>query len=236
MSEYATIKIRNLSLYWFRNYLQPEIVHLLFSKLNYKCVPDYIDYPDDEDSERYTKHMYITTVKKARERLEALGFSISKFEHIFNETKYDAIYYDALLSQLHIDYDDYKEKSEIRIEKHVTFRKWKNSLDKIIKHELKDGNIYHFDKSDAKSIGISTECDKIIYYSLKEAEQKAYYGLKVEIINVAYIIRLILESCEPTDEIILDFTNLGYWDEDCIQQALLASENEEKTIVLVEGT
>lgn len=236
MSEYADIKIKNLSLYWFRNYLQSDIVHLLFSKHDYVRIPDYIDDPDDEDSERYTKHMYVTTVQKAKERLDALGFSMSMAEHIFDQTKYEAIYYDALLSKLHIDYDDYEEKAKVRIEKYVTFRKWKNSLDKIIKHELEDGNIYHFDKSDAKSIGISTECDKIIYYSLKETEQESYYGLKTEIINIAYIIRLILESCEPTDEIILDFTYLGYWAEDCIPKALLATEKEEKTIVLVEGT
>ena len=236
MSEYADIKIRNLSLFSFRNYLQDDIVHLLFSKLDYVCIPDYIDDPEDEDSEKYTKHMYKTTVQKAKERLDALGFSVSRAEHIFDETKYESIYYDALLSQLHIDFDDYEEKAKKRIEKYVTFRKWKNSIDKIIKHELEDGNIYHFDKNDAKSIGISTECDKIIYYSLKEAEQESYYGLKVEKINIAYIIRLILESCEPTDEIILDFTYIGYWADDCIPKALMATENEEKTIVLVEGT
>ncbi|WP_294487952.1 hypothetical protein [uncultured Ruminococcus sp.] len=115
-------------------------------------------------------------------------------------------------------------------------RKWKNSLDKIIKHELADGNIYHFDKSDAKVIGINTECDKIIYYSLKDADNESYYGLKTEVIDIAYIIRLILESCEPEDEIILDFTYIGDWADDCIPKALMATENEEKTIVLVEGT
>ena len=128
MSEYADIKIKNLSLYWFRNYLKSDIVHLLFSKLDYRCIPDYIDDPDDGDSEKYTKHMYVTTVQKAKERLDALGFSVSRAEHIFDETKYEAIYYDALLSHLHIDYDDYEEKAKKRIEKHVTFRKWKNSL------------------------------------------------------------------------------------------------------------
>lgn len=236
MSEYADIKIKNLSLYWFRNYLKSDIVHLLFSKLDYRCIPDYIDDPDDEDSEKYTKHMYVTTVQKAKERLDALGFSVSRAEHIFDETKYEAIYYDALLSHLHIDYDDFEEKAKKRIEKHVTFRKWKNSLDKIIKHELADGNIYHFDKSDAKVIGINTECDKIIYYSLKDADNESYYGLKTEVIDIAYIIRLILESCEPEDEIILDFTYIGDWADDCIPKALMATENEEKTIVLVEGT
>ncbi len=236
MSEYADISIRNLSLYWFRNYLQPNIVHLLFSKLDYKCIPDYIDNLDDEDSEKYAKHMYVTTVQRAKERLDALGFSLLRAEHIFDEKKYDAIYYDALLSQLHVDCDEYEEKAKIRINKYVTYKKWINSLNKIIKYELENGNINYFNRNDAKSIGINTECDKIIYYSLKKQEEESYYGLKAEMINIAYIFRLILESCEPTDEIILDFTNLGNWAEDCIPKALLATENEEKTIVLVEGT
>ena len=85
MSEYADIKIKNLSLYWFRNYLKSDIVHLLFSILDYRCIPVYIDDPDDEDSEKYTKHMYVTTVQKAKERLDALGFSVSRAEHIFDE-------------------------------------------------------------------------------------------------------------------------------------------------------
>ncbi|MDE6708099.1 MAG: hypothetical protein K2K06_08695 [Oscillospiraceae bacterium] len=163
MSEYADIKIRNLSLYWFRNYLQNDIVRLLFSKQDHVCIPDFIDDPDDEDSEKYTKHMYKTTVQKAKERLEALGFSVLNFEEAFNKTMNDAIYYDAFLSHLHIDYDDYVEKSKLRIKKHVTFKKWKNSMDKIIKHELEDGNINQYDKSDTKAIGVSTECDKVIY-------------------------------------------------------------------------
>ena len=69
MSEYADIKIRNLSLYSFRNYLQDDIVYFLFSKKDYVCIPNYNDDPEDEDSEIYTKYMYKTTVQRAKERL-----------------------------------------------------------------------------------------------------------------------------------------------------------------------
>lgn len=236
MSEYADIKIRNLSLYSFRNYLQDDIVYFLFSKKDYVCIPNYNDDPEDEDSEIYTKYMYKTTVQRAKERLDALGYSVSKFEDVFNKERHNAIYYDAFLAKLHVDYDEYEEKARVRVNKYVTFKKWKNSVDKIIKHELADGNINPYDSKSAESIGITTECDKIIYYSLKRIDQSSYYGLKTEIIKIAFTIRLILESCEPADEIILDFTNLGYWSDDSISQALLATENDEKIIVLVEGT
>lgn len=236
MSEYVDIKIRNLSLYWFRNYLQPDIVHLLFSKLDYKCIPDYIEDMDDEDSKSYTKHMYKTTVQKAKERLDALGFTISRFETLFNQTRNEAIDYSPFLLKLNIDYDDHEEIIQERIDKYVTFKKWNNSIKKIIKYELKNGRSYPFIDEYREKIGISTECDKIIYYSLENDLMEAFYGLKIEIIPIAYIIRLILESCEPTDEIVLDFTCLSDWAEDSISKALLATENEEKIIVLVEGT
>ena len=236
MSEYADITIRNLALYSFRNYLQNDIVHLLFSKLDYVCIPNYINTTNDEDSKSYTKHMYKTTVQKAKERLDALGFTISRFETLFNQTRNEAIDYSPFLFKLNIDYNDHEEIIQERMDKYVTFKKWINSINKIIKYELKHGKCYFFIDDDKDKIGIRTECDKIIYYSLKEDLMESFYGLKVEVIPIAYIIRLILESCEPTDEIVLDFTCLNDWAEDSIPQALLATENEEKIIVLVEGT
>lgn len=236
MSEYADIRIRNLSLYWFRNYLDGDVVRLLFSKRDYICIPSYIDDPDDEDSLPYTKHMYKTSVSNAKQRLDALGYSISKFEEIFNSTIQEAIYYDSFLSHLNIDLDDYEEKSLERIERNkITFKKWQNAMNKIIKHELDYGNILFHDKSDAKSIGINTECDKVIYYALKDDEQESYYGLRPDVIHIAYIFRLILESCNSNDDILLDFSNLDAWAEDCIPKAIASTEADEKIIVLVEG-
>lgn len=236
MSEYAAIKIRNLSLFWFKNYLQQGIVSLLFSKVDYYCIPNCIDDPEDEDSLPYTKHIYKTTVLKAKQRLDALGYSIYRFEKMFTTKAYDAIFYDSFLSHLHTDYEEYEEKSRTRIDKHVTLKKWKNSMNRIITHELDDGNIVPYDKTDAKSIGISTECDKIIFYALKDEEYESYYGLRPDVIPIAYIFRLILEYCDPSDEVLLDFSNLRNWAEDSITNALLATEYDEKTIVLVEGT
>lgn len=80
MSEYASILIENLSLYTFRNYLDENIVSLLFSNYDLHVVENYKDDPADEDAEMYTKYEYKTTVKKAVERLEALGYSINNID------------------------------------------------------------------------------------------------------------------------------------------------------------
>ena len=78
--------------------------------------------------------------------------------------------------------------------------------------------------------------DKIIYYALKSFEPESFYGIFTEVIDIAYIFRIILENCNDADDIVLDFSNLQYWDKDCIPKGIAATDEVEKTIVLVEGT
>lgn len=105
---------------------------------------------------------------------------------------------------------------------------------KIVCYEVANGNIEFggtiFD------VGITTECDKVIFYSLKNGYCKSFYALNLEIIHVAFVYRLILENCADDEEVVLDFSNLDFWADDCIPKALVATEKIEKTIVLVEGT
>lgn len=234
MSEYANIMINNLSLFWFRNYLDGSIVSLFFGKNDLVVVPNCKEDPEDEDSEVYTKYLYKTTVSSAIDRLDAQGFTLNSFEKQFREKAFEIIDYSPRLRSLHIDFEDYEEKTKERIKKHVSFQKWRNSIRKVINYETKHGNI--LGSGTEKEIGISTECDKILFHALKERDQESYYAIKIDRINIAYIFRLILDNCDTNDNIVLDFSYLAYWDDDCIPLALLATEAVEKTIVLVEGT
>ena len=145
-----------------------------------------------------------------------------------------AIDYTGVLYHLGIDFDERDEQIKKRVQKRVSFRKWKNALHKIISYELENGNINKYNTT--PPTGMSTECDKIIFNSLKSSCSEFFYGLNTEIIHIAYVLRLILESCDSKDEIVLDFLNLNYWAEDCVPKAIAATEDIEKTIVLVEGT
>lgn len=234
MSEYAEITIKNLSLIWFRNYLDDDIVSLFFSGEDLIVTPNCKFDLEDKNSDENTQYAYRTTVKKAKERLDARGFSLSDLEKNFNEKLYQVIDYSNYLYSLGIDFDEHEVKSRERIHKKVTFKKWKNAMNKIISYELENGNLRWHETT--PQINLSTECDKIIYYSLKDTDVESFYGLYTEFIHIAYIFRLILEICDCDDEIILDFTYLQYWAEDCIPKALSATDNVEKTIVLVEGT
>lgn len=232
MSEYADIKIGNLSLFSFRNYLDPAIVSLFFSSKD--LVINQCLRKDSENAEGSTQYIYKTTVKCARERLDACGFTLSALERLFNKSTVQAIDYSPYLLHSHIDLAALEEVAKKRAEKYVTFRKWKNATQKLVNQELKNGNIQYY--SGDFAFAINTECDKIIYYALKADCSESFYGLKSDVIPCAYVIRLVLDNCDDDCEIVLDFSNLQYWDDDCIDKALLATNDIEKTIVLVEGT
>lgn len=232
MSEYADIKIGKLSLFSFRNYLDPAIVSLFFSSKD--LVVNQCLKKDSEDADENTQYIYKTTVKCARERLDACGFTLSALEKLFNKSTVQAIDYSPYLLHLHIDLEALEQVAKKRAEKYVTFRKWKNATQKLVNQELKNGNIQYYNGDFA--FAINTECDKIIYYALKDNYSESFYGLKSDVIPCAYVIRLVLDNCDDDCEIVLDFSNLQYWDDDCIDKALLATKDIEKTIVLVEGT
>ena len=234
MSEYADINIKNMTLYSFRNYLDSSIVSLLFSKddlcIEHNCQED----PEDEDSLVYPKYCYITTVERAQERLDAQGFTLKRFQKQFTEKAVEIIDYEPRLKSLHIDSESFEKKAKERIEKRVSFQKWKNSMEKVVSFETRNGNIRW--NGTAEDIGITTECDKVLFSAIKDTDQNSFYAIKIDKINIAYVFRLVLSNCSPTDEVVLDFSCLAYWAEDCIPQALTAYEVVEKTIVLVEGT
>lgn len=233
MSEYVDIRIKNLSLFWFRNYLDKEIVELFFSKDDLIISPNCISDPEDIDSAPFTRYLYKTTVKKSKERLDAMGYGLNSLEKLFNEKKANAIDYDSFLSHLHVRPDAWHNKAQERVEKYVTFKKWSNSMNKIINFELEHGSINSF--NNPNELNISTECDKIVFYALLDQDSESFYAINPEIIQKAFIIRLILESCTDEDEIVLDFSCLANWSDDCIPKALEATGNAERIIVLVEG-
>lgn len=237
MSEYADIKIGNMSVCSFRNYVAPDIVCKIFYEDNLCTIENYVEDPDDEDSGSITRYYYKTTVNKAKDRLDAQGYTLSRLENIFNDNMLRAIDYSSFLDHLRVDCDFQYDKAKERLKKYkITFKKWENSIKKITNYMYIHGNLYEEIKGLKESIGINTECDKIIYYSLLDDYAESFYSLDTEIIDKAYIIRLLLESFDVDEEIILDFTDLQFWDVDCVPKAIAATQDVEKTIVLVEGT
>lgn len=233
MNQYADIKVKNLSLFSFRNYLNNDIVNLFFSSNDLiVSLGDEENLEELEEDDSSAKYMYKTTVQRVKERLDARGFGIDNFKKIFDNNMLQAIDYFPFFNHLKIEFTDCEIQE--RIINKITFKKWKNAMKKIVTYELEHGNISWYKKT--SKIEINTECEKVIFYSLKEDYPESFYALSIEIVDIAYIFRLILENCVCNDEIVLDFTNLDYWAKDCIPKALSAADDVEKVIVLVEGT
>lgn len=234
MSEYAEIVVQNLELASFRNYVDPQIVSLFFSERDLTIVDNCKVDESDDDAGLFTQYVFKTSVKNAKERLDALGFGVNNFEKLLENKAQEAIDYSAFLDYLHVDAEEYEIKAKQRIEKYISPKKWRNSMRKIVEYELKNGNIIY--NRNLEDIGISTECDKVIYHALRDKYAESFYALNTGVISKGYIYRLILESCEDGDEISMDISCLADWAEDCIPKAIEAVKNVEKTIILLEGS
>lgn len=229
MSEYVSIKTRELDIWTFRNYVEIRIAELFFNQSDLTITPNVRYEIDDEDEIPHTQYEFITTVKKAKERFDALGYSLNNFELEFDKNKFKWIAYDEFLSHLNIALDDYDEVKIKRINKYITFEKWKNSIKKFVEYGL-EHNIYRPDKNKIK---INTEGDKVIYYSFNENN---FFGMNWEDEEaIKYTLRLILEFCSEYDEIILDVSALIGWSYNSINEIELGGSIE-KNIVLVEGS
>ena len=98
MSEYADIRIRKLSLCSFRNYLNSSIVSLFFSENDLIVVPAQDNNLDLNESTE-DSYMYKTTVLRAKERFDAMGYGIDKFEKEGYQ-KYDEFLLRAILKRI----------------------------------------------------------------------------------------------------------------------------------------
>ena len=130
MSEYAEIKIREMSIWDFRNYLD-DTVGLIFSPSDLVIIPDFVEDPEEDEPYSYTKYMYRTTVHKAKERLEALGFSLHRLEKEFKREIDDLMELFGFSQAYSLDEGTDTAKRE-KLTKHVSYRKWMNALRKVV--------------------------------------------------------------------------------------------------------
>lgn len=223
MGEYASIMINDYILYSFKNYLDNDFVSLFFSKNNLE-----VKGSSKKTSREYKKCIYKATIKQAKDRFDCLGYGLRNFQLLFANLQYDDFEYDYKLLKK-INYDEKKLK-QIR-NKEISFKKWTNSLSKIIRYEINNATSGSKFPEDLAT----TFCDKLILNSL-ENDNDSIYGINYFVNNIIpFIYRVILEFFDDNDSIELDFTDLQYWDDKSISNALSNTGQQEKTIVLVEG-
>ena len=130
LSEYAIYNIRKLEFWNNSSYLDFDFAGYLFTNNDLE-IKSNVKYDDeDEDEIPHDEYKYKTTVKKAIERLDAIGITEKSVENEFNQKILDCMDYEGFLEHLNIPIDDWDAKRIERTKKYVTFLKWKNALKK----------------------------------------------------------------------------------------------------------
>lgn len=234
MSVNVELKIRNLSLLTWQSCFDKKALGLFFSN-NDLVINENVKYDvNDFDEAPHIEYKYSTTVQKAIERLNVLGYTLKNAEMEFNRNKYRCIdYFRVICNRKNIP-ENYDEIQKERIKKHVTFSKWCNSVWKYARYGLDNGLSFHFKEEYDSCLIPKTECDRIVFESLKNSEI-SYFGCLYEEFNPVYTIRLILDKCNPNEELSVDISEMVEWTYPSIDEMQLGEPNE-KIIVLVEGT
>lgn len=235
MSKYATYKIKKLKFWNNESYFDFEFAGYLFTNEDLE-INNNVRNDDDEDAIPYDEYKYKTTVKKAIERLDAIGITEKNIEDEFNQKILDCMDYEGFFEHLNIPVEEWKEKRIERTKKYVSFLKWKNALKKFVTFEMENGNINS--TTDVSSFfRKNNECEKIIYYSMVNDldEYAGIYGVYWDFIDPIKVIRIILSFCSLEEIIELDVTELIGYTYNSISE-LKIDDPIQKNIVLVEGT
>ena len=228
------LKVRNLELMYWRSYFDKYALGLFFSDGDL-VITENVKYDmDDVDEKPHTQYKYSTTVQKAIDRLEVVGYTMKNAQAEFNKNIYGCLDYLSVLYDPRKNMDDYAAVREERINKYVTFSKWCNSVWKYARYGLDNGLSLKFQDDYDACLSPKTECDRIVFKSLIRSGN-SFFGCLYEEFDMLYTIRVILEKCPRDEELFVDITEMVGWTYDSIDEMRLG-EPTEKTIVLVEGT
>ncbi len=228
------LKVQNLTLLYWKSYFDKITLGMFFTDSDLQVIENIKYDEENVEEEPHTEYIYSTSVQKAIDRLDSAGYTLNSIEAKFNERKYRCLDYFSLLYPHYSD-DEFDEAQEMRINKYVTFKKWYNSVWKYAKYGLvNDLYSFYWNDNEDPSILPKTECDKIVYNSLKDGE-RSYFGCLYEEFDHINTIRLILEKCPRDETLFVNITEMVGWTYSSIDEMRLGEPNE-KTIVLVEGT
>ena len=230
------LKVGKLSLWYWKSFFDRGILGLFFTDDDLKITENVKYDESDVDEIPHTQYRYSTTVRNAIQRLDSIGYTLKSVQSDFELYKYDCLDYRSLLYNLGVDYDYYDEIKKQRIDKYVTFRKWKNAVLKYSHYEATHGAIPLF-REDAfpPQLKPKTECDRIVCNSLKDYDSQSFFGCLYQEFDPINTIRVILESFHADEILYVDITEMVGWTYESIDDMRIG-EPTEKTIVLVEGT
>jgi len=236
MGEYANVMIKKYCLDWTKNTFNKKRFGHYFSE-SQLIITDNVECEDDES---HTTYVFQSNVGKIKQRLNCLGYSFKRSKEYILDNLYNAFRYEPFLNTTKrlikiLESDQCEDQIRKRLDQHFTFEKYMNSLKKIVHFQMESGTIYRgpFGEMEGKC-KLTSEIDKIIYYSQIDDVYDGFYGFDIEKIDPFYIIRLVLETIDEEEEVKMDVTSLLYWEDN--PSMFEIDDIMEKAIVLVEGS
>ena len=230
------LKVNNISLMYWKSFFDYKTLGLFFTDDDL-VVTENVKYDEmDPNEEPHTEYRYSTTVQRAIQRLNSIGYTLKNVQAAFESSCNDCLDYFSLLYDLGIDIEKYDEIKEERIKKHVAFRKWKNAVIKYAQYEEEHGILVFFENANIpESFKPKTECERIVFRSKIDYDSESFYGCLYQDFDPINTIRIILESVADDDELYVDVTEMVGWTYESIENMRIGDPTE-KTIILVEGT
>lgn len=218
MSEYAALAVGEHDFLFSRNCLGSNLL-IVFNRSD-KQVKKYID----EDGEERTLYCFKTSVKKAKQCLDVLGYTLSKAKSLFNE------YRGEMESEFEYRFEDNYEELYSKF----SYETWSKSIVDVAKDLIEEGTNYDILEESLKIINKEKDYAKyLIIDSIVDFNSELYFGMPYEM-DPWYTIRIIFESLNDETEVILDYTCLvdggRYNPEDEVE-----SFYDQKIIVMTEG-
>lgn len=240
MGSYSSLKLADYEIGTSKSYIDPYWA-CLFKETDKRSrqvhYGGYYEVPLDNDSELVPTTEYAVSAEAMKLRLEIMGFTLEKvkqnFEyHIAQVLKDRKDFY----GEDKADDDDRNKLNHITTLKNNGFDGWLKAISHIMAQKL---NIWDlpFDRN--------IEQDDLYSFMLTYDDIFEDLTLGYPHIGFGYLLRGLLETVSPNDELILDLTSLvysGYYAEDesvcenAWQTQINATLEFQKIIILTEGT
>lgn len=215
MGSYAHLAFDGTDLLFWKSRVDKDVLSHFFLASDFQS---YEEQADDDPTEKRMCHKLSTTVKKAKERLNASGYTLLRAKAEFDELSADDFF--------HYDYED-EELCE-KIKAAITFEKWKKAVHKFFR--IKPYEYRYGDKTKPSASGL---IETMVRESLiSDFDDYGFFGIQYDMFNTFRVILEFLSDDDLVECNLSDLIDSGYY----TIADFATLENDKRTLILVEGT
>lgn len=196
MGSYAALTIGKYDFLLSKNSLDPSL--LCIYNTNDKKIDKYYD----EEGEEHVRYSYQTTVGKAKQCLDVIGYTIVESKKCFERYKGEVEF------EFEYNFEDNAQEKD----NEFTFEAWSDAVLEVSKHLIDNGIDYDGLKKIIEQIDKDKEFHKYLVANSVSWDSELYFGMPYEM-DAWNVIRIIMENLSDETKITLDYTDLvdGGW-------------------------